>query len=289
MKSIISDIRKMKSKFETKWKASSRDSEKFYKNNSRWVDSPYVIKQEYIIFKVPNPPGKPKKSWDESSSRTKRRAVQTLSEQLISEILPKILKSVHITAKKDGESDLVFILAEAMKSPSRPSKIAGKIRDQISFRKYTPEEALALLINGDSTVDTYNRLRDGAKSHGMYLYPRYADVLSSKAKCRPSELIRIIEVSASVTLQGLLEHTAKIMAELQDEVLNSYFEHVSHQQISFNLICSYGFDGSSSQSNYKQKFENHDHDDSSLFATTIIPLQLRNEQNHVLWQNPIPQ
>jgi hypothetical protein len=221
MKSIISDIRKMKSKFETKWKASSRDSEKFFKKHSRWVDSPYVIKKECIIFKVPNPPGKPKKSWDDSSSRTKRRAVQTLSEQLGSEPLPKVLKSVHITAKKEGESDLAFILAEAMKSPSRPSKIAGKIRDQISFRKHTPEEAFALLIDGDLIVDTYNRLRDGAKSHGIDLYPRYADVLASKAKCRPSELIRITEVSASVTLQVLLEHTAKRIAELQDEVLNS--------------------------------------------------------------------
>jgi hypothetical protein len=286
---ITSDIRKMKSNFDTKWKASNRVSENFHRSYSSWIDSPYVIKEEYLPSKAPNPPGKPKKSWDESSSRTKRRATQMLTEQLASEPIPKLLKSVQFTAKKEGEKDLAFILAEAMKSPSRPSKIASKIRDKISFRKYTPEEALALIIDGDLTVDSYNRLRDGAKSHGIDLYPRYAEVLASKAKCRPSELIRISEVSASVSLQGLLEHTAKRIAELQDEVLNSYFDHLSQNQISFKLICSWGFDGSSSQSNYKQKFENPEHDDSSLFATTVIPLQLRTEQNHVLWQNPIPQ
>lgn len=58
-----------------------------------------------------------------------------------------------------------------------------------------------------------------------------------------------------------------------------------------SMTYSWGFDGSSGQSQYKQTSRKVEFDDSSLFATTIIPLQLRanTRDMRVLWQNRTPQ
>jgi hypothetical protein len=54
------------------------------------------------------------------------------------------------------------------------------------------------------------------------------------------------------------------------------------------LIVSWGMDGSTGHSMYKQlRFDGRPMDDSSLFATTLVPLQLTNNQNPSLpyWHN----
>jgi len=53
------------------------------------------------------------------------------------------------------------------------------------------------------------------------------------------------------------------------------------------LIVSYGFDGSTGHSMYKQRFEGYEPDtfDHSLFVTTLIPLQLLDSLGRVLWMN----
>lgn len=58
------------------------------------------------------------------------------------------------------------------------------------------------------------------------------------------------------------------------------------------LHCSWGFDGSSGQSQYKQKYkeDNAEHNDQSLFATTVIPLRLiAADGETILWNNNTPQ
>lgn len=52
--------------------------------------------------------------------------------------------------------------------------------------------------------------------------------------------------------------------------------------------CKYGFDGTSANS-YKQKWKHEDSDDSHLFCTSIVPLQLEYENGkQILWRNPLP-
>jgi hypothetical protein len=43
------------------------------------------------------------------------------------------------------------------------------------------------------------------------------------------------------------------------------------------LTSKWGFDGSSAQSNYKQRSEMADFDDSSVFMTSLVPLKLEAE------------
>ncbi|CAH0560414.1 unnamed protein product [Brassicogethes aeneus] len=54
------------------------------------------------------------------------------------------------------------------------------------------------------------------------------------------------------------------------------------------ILFSYGFNGSSGQSPYKQKFDTPGFSDSSIFATTVIPLRLV-FNDIILWNNRTPQ
>ncbi|CAH1103353.1 unnamed protein product [Psylliodes chrysocephalus] len=58
-------------------------------------------------------------------------------------------------------------------------------------------------------------------------------------------------------------------------------------QVSATLVASYGFDGSSGHSEYKQKFlnETEGSQDSSVFPTTLIPLRLTTSNGVVIWNN----
>jgi hypothetical protein len=54
------------------------------------------------------------------------------------------------------------------------------------------------------------------------------------------------------------------------------------------LICSWGFDGSSGHSAYKQRYSDmsmSNINDENLFATTLIPLRLSTSSNIILWNN----
>ena len=51
-----------------------------------------------------------------------------------------------------------------------------------------------------------------------------------------------------------------------------------------------GANGSGSQKNFEQSFEAADSDDSYIFMSSLIPIQLRstNSRNKIHWQNPGP-
>jgi len=57
------------------------------------------------------------------------------------------------------------------------------------------------------------------------------------------------------------------------------------------LIASWGFDGMTNQSQYKQKFDvdEEDRSDAGLLVTTVIQLQLRDVAKCVVWANQAPQ
>jgi len=57
------------------------------------------------------------------------------------------------------------------------------------------------------------------------------------------------------------------------------------------LIASYGFDGATGQSAYKQNLalEATDTFDQSLFVTTLIPLKLVDSIGRVIWMSRSPQ
>lgn len=67
----------------------------------------------------------------------------------------------------------------------------------------------------------------------------------------------------------------------------SQYKSITHVECDF--VLSWGFDGSTGQSLYKQKITMSDAsvDENSLFATTLVPLRV-SIGSQVIWSNPLP-
>ena len=115
-------------------------------------------------------------------------------------------------------------------------------------------------------------MRHGAKFRNCNIYPSYEEILQCKYKCRV-QVQSVSDTIAKVPLQDLLDHTTKRIVSLQQEVILCPIESANDNKFICEIIFSYGFDGSSAQAAYKQKFDSSGvKSDNSLFATTVIPL-----------------
>lgn len=130
--------------------------------------------------------------------------------------------------------------------------------------------------------------RHGAKQLNADIYPSYHNILTAKKRCYPKNVL-VTQDCAEVKLQDLLDHTAVRLIQVQEPVLSMTEE--KHLK-SLMLLSKWGFDGSSGQSQYKQRTEQEDFSDSDIFFTSLVPLQLyfidEKSEKVVLWQNPKP-
>ena len=110
--------------------------------------------------------------------------------------------------------------------------------------------------------------------------------MKAKNDCIPDSGIVTSHYSASVNLQGIMDHTANSIWKVMDK---------SKLPESYNtllLISKVGFDGSTGQSVYKQRTEDEEDRipvpvEESLFLTCTVPVQLKiQETNVILWTNP---
>ena len=154
-----------------------------------------------------------------------------------------------------------------------------------NIRPYTPDEALALITNSKLSVDQYKQIRKGTKERGCDIYPSYDRVLKARKECYPK---RITETKGEVKLQSLLDHTAQRLVKVQLNVIAGVVIEDGNSKL--YLKSKWGFDGSSSQSEYKQRFtEDTAASDADILLTSLVPLQLvmkRKTSETILWQNP---
>lgn len=197
---------------------------------------------------------------------------------------PLLVHAATVSAKKAKQPDVSFILKKTLNAPGTSTEIRKKlsIPEPIPM---TPDEALAVLIEDRLSKHQYMKMRLRNKKRNSDIYPTYQRLLDAKLKCRPSG-VHISETVAQVPLQNLLDHTVDRIVLMQHEVFKQ-FSDISEVK----LIASYGFDGSSGQSMYKQRFETErsDSTDQSLFVTTLVPLKLLDHLDKVLWINSTPQ
>lgn len=200
--------------------------------------------------------GRPKKAFGEGCKRTKRRRLIELSN-----IDPSLV-------------DTVFNASDS----------------SLTYSKIDSNEVLSLIVEAKLTRHQYLLIKkfiDNKVSNKIL--PSYQSIVKSKTHCYPSD-ISVTEASAEVELQSLLDHTANRIFQSQKNIL----DRVPDQ--SLNKVCligKWGFDGSTGHSEYKQRFYDSTLEDSSLFVTSYVPLQLimttdNDENSVVLWKNPRP-
>lgn len=149
--------------------------------------------------------------------------------------------------------------------------------------------ALALVLDSKLTKSQYMNIRHTTQLLNSTVFPSYNSVLEAKKLCYPPD-ISISEKCVDVKLQSLLHHTCKRILELQNDVLDVMSGNVLQNLM---LVVKWGFDGSSGQKEYKQKFSEQDSSDSNVLLTSLVPLQLigyNQDENSetVIWKNPRP-
>jgi hypothetical protein len=92
-------------------------------------------------------------------------------------------------------------------------------------------------------------------------------------------------------MQAILDTTTSRIVKLQETVLQQSINDI--QLDSVECIYKWGFDGSSGQKEYKQKFTDDNVCDSNLLMTSLVPIQLygiqkNNDEKIIIWKNPCP-
>lgn len=276
---LTKELRRLKSELKKKWNDSRQRIDVFEKQNKLWLDGTLNV-PKYLSPSSAGP-GRPKKTFSNSSDRTKRRKTEDLRKNNDLEILS------FVTQKKlgdEGKRDASFVFKEITSTPKRATKYKKAFNDSISEEKVklTPQQALSMLIEAELSKRQYNIIR----SYNPDMYPSYPQIREAKKECYPDkESIKVTETLAEIKLQSLMDHTAtRLLKDLQKMLVTLEEE----ERRSLVLLCKWGCDGAQ-QAQYKQKFKCDSDSDANLFQSSFVPLRLICSKNSkILWQNPTP-
>lgn len=251
--------------FTKKWQTAARNKNAFMAKNEQWLKNIFTVETSSVQAdmvncdsNVPGPSkrfhrGRPEKSFDECCDRTKRYKVKRLCESVPEEMIKKAASKVLV---QEESSDTI---------------------------KFTPEKALALLLDASLSKHQYQVLRNAAKSIGCDIFPDYHKVLEAKRQCYPTD-IDVTESYACVGLQSLLDHTTRRLFEVMSE------DDLTKISVNSKFLHKWGCDGSSGHAEYKQSFIEENVSDSYMFLTSLVPLRLYEKENKsvVYWTNATP-
>ncbi|GBN46612.1 hypothetical protein AVEN_225562-1, partial [Araneus ventricosus] len=80
------------------------------------------------------------------------------------------------------------------------------------------EQALVLMVDNGLPTRQYQRILEHAENLNCKLYPSYHKVKETKQLCYPHS-IRMIETSAEITLQTLVDHTVSCICRTDENFL----------------------------------------------------------------------
>lgn len=279
-------ISNFSTKIGAKWLALGKSKERFLITNKTWLDEGDI--QFTVSSLVPQPStsseavtsaGRPRKDFEESSFKTKKRRVVDLVE---SRSASELVTAAEIAMRSAGQRKVAHVIRDIRESPD--NIIKSKNTSSVNPRQLSSDEALAYYIDSKSTTHAYKQTRKWSIIAGHNVFPSYFSVVKSKQACYPAEEhIAITETRAEINLQALLNKTAERLVLAQNEVINSVLPTSSK----FTLVSKWGCDGSSGHSTYKQKFENSEDTDEFLFVFSFVPLKLH-DGSKIIWQNPRP-
>lgn len=255
---IRQNLSRFTSALKKRYSKVSRNQELLCSTNKCWLD------QEIIIRKKCNAPafskknakkrGRPSKTFGESSDRSKRRKTQHLRKDIDLEQIK------FATQMKLRESDA----------------------PKITNAKTVPvDKAVAMMVDAGLSKNQYLLIKSLTKECGCDVFPSYYKVKEAKEKCYPP--IEVSETRGAVKLQDQLNHTVQRIMLYQQDV----FDNKNFNSNNLTLISKWGCDGTNGTM-YKQTFQNETDTDEYIFLTSFVPLELKTEDETVIWRNPRP-
>lgn len=269
----------IKTEFTKRWMKASKHEEVFLKNNRDWLEGTFEIPIESA-----SPQGRPAKSFEDLSERSKRRKTEEIRATLKHDVIIHAAQSV---LQNTGQRNASKVLKEITNSPTRASKYRSAYskvnNDDDMLPPLTPLQALQMFVEADLSRRQYEIIRATNPKH----FPCYDLLLKAKQECYPpEESMNVTDTSAESNLQCLMDLTVTRLSIFLEEVLITLNE---EERKSLTIICKWGCDGSQ-QSKFKQKFENDTDSDGNIFLSSFVPLRIvcGEENKKVIWQNPKP-
>lgn len=273
-------LRYFKSDFKQKWTKASYKLDIFLKNNDKWLDGTVSLP----FYKHQKFSGRPSKSFEDCSNRSKRRKTEELrKEHSVSELT----FAAQMSLRAGGNSNASTVIRNMVSSSDKvfESQAENSRRQKIKdIQPLTVEQSLSVFINANLTRKQYNIIRNASPK----VYPCYSLLQKAKEKCYPKkDAYRVTESCSEIKLQDILDHTATRLCEYLDEVLESI---PMQERTNLELISKWGCDGSQ-QHTFKQKFEDSTGNDAYIFQSSFVPIRLcanMGDQKKIIWQNPVP-
>ncbi|KAK9728746.1 hypothetical protein QE152_g17049 [Popillia japonica] len=188
------------------------------------------VKSSTITPKVRQNKGRPKKSFEGSSQRTKRRIIKPMLTNTSPELLCSVTQN---SLTKSGKRTAAQVVGLALTTSARIFKRMKQIHDNPSCctaKPYSSEEATALSIDTDLGKEDYIYLQKGAKSRGVNIYPPYNVIAKIKKQCYPSK-IKITETEVQIPVQDILNHTIERLAYVLCNKM--YFSYITTTQVTY--------------------------------------------------------
>lgn len=140
-------------KFKERWQKAYRMRARFLEANGNWLQNVYIVRKTTTENEPPNcsnkvKRGRPEIPFEDSQPSTKRKKLRTFSENTSQELIAYAFK------KQESKDRLM--------------------------NAFTPEKALALILDASLTKHQYEVLRSSAKEIGFDIYPSYYQVLETK-------------------------------------------------------------------------------------------------------------
>lgn len=272
-------IKYFKTTFKEKWSAARYTHKRFLKNNEEWLN--VTLELPSFTHKA----GRPVKQFSELTDRSKRRRTKELRAEVP---VDELTYAASVSQGTSGKSDVSKIIKEITTTPTRAKKFRRVVlsaKTKHIVRKYTPQGALAIFVNGDFTRKQYELIQGSRKE----IYPCYSLIQKAKKECYPAEeFVKVTETGFEVGLQALLDLTVIRLIRYLKESVNTLSEYEKQHLL---LITKWGCDGSH-QTQFKQKFSNTENDDGNLFLSSLVPVRLivsvNKELKKIVWQNPVP-
>lgn len=275
-------LRDLYTNFNKKWKQRGicRIWKKFEEKHDSWLSKILCLSctgQDENRNSISSNGGRRKLPFSECSERSKRRKVHEVLSMCENDPL-LMLHSAKKTSSQCGNRNLSKIVGEVIKDQSK---------DMVKLISNKPKamaipQATEFYINLRFTAEKYKELRRNAISlNHQDLYPPYYLIERYRKQCRP-EGIKVSSSEASVPWKNLIQHTVSRIFEAYPEIKELVKPQGHAAQIYFIFSC--GSDGTGCQSRYNQKIDEVA-DDSHLYVTSMIPIQLKTDENTVLWTN----
>lgn len=267
-----------------RWIKCHRTYDVLLKNCTTWVNGCVNV----LVHDLKKPlVGRPTKTFNKSGKKTQQKKIKDLVDSRSPEELAFAAKtSLNICGKRDAAQVVEQAVLTTPKRASKFKKAYATFGEKMET--FSAEEALALFIDVGLSKNGYQTLRNRFREKNIFILPCYDLLLEAKKKCLPAEDSTLFtEKSAEIKLQTLLDSTTTRLALVQQE---AFLQLAEKKVSSLEFIHKWGFDGSSGQQQYKQKFSDQTVSDQNLFLTSIVPIQLSGQvhiaNKIILWHNP---